>query len=106
MQVQHAIEDPNTAQKRPPLLLQTCWAVIGVGLDWRLAFEWFAGKSPFFSGIVMDRAVLIVLACASFSVFAVYVTRDARWRQAFPLFCALSGIFYEILSVRWDVQRR
>ncbi len=26
-----------------------CFAVIGLGLDWRCAFEWFAGKSPFYS---------------------------------------------------------
>ena len=103
---QQATDDSTSAQARPPLRLQISWVIIGVSLDWRLAFEWFAGKSPFFSGTVMDLAVLIVLACAVFSVFAVCVTPEARWRRALPLFCALSGMLYAVLSVHWDVQRR
>jgi hypothetical protein len=89
-----------------PRWLQLCWIIIGIGLDWRCAFEWFAGKSSFDSEIVLARTGLIVLACAGVALLAVCVTREGRWRHTLPLFCLISGVVYNFLSVHWDSHRR
>ncbi len=51
------VEDRINAQ---PWWLAWCFAVIGLGFDWRCAFEWFAGNVPFYSELVLGRAMLIV----------------------------------------------
>jgi hypothetical protein len=88
-----------------PRWRQLCWVVVGLGLDWRCAFEWFAGKSPSYSVLVVGRTGLIVLVCAAVALFAVCVTREARWQHATPIFFALSFIVFDILSVYWIAHR-
>ena len=102
LQVQQAAEDRDTVWVRP-WWLQLCWVIIGVGLDWRCAFEWFAGKSSFYSEFVLARTGLIVLVCAGVALLAVCVK---RWRHALPLFFLVSAVVYNILSVHWIAQRR
>ena len=93
------IEDRINAQ---PWWRAWSFAVIGLGLDWRCAFEWFAGKSPFYSELVLGRAVLIVLACAGVALSAVCVTRARRWRVASTFwFSVVSVVVYNVLSVHW-----
>jgi len=89
-----------------PWLLQLCWVIVGLGLDWRCAFEWFEGKSSFYSEPVLARSGLIVLACAGIALLAVWVTRVARWRHIPPLFFLFSGVVYNILSVHWIAHRK
>lgn len=103
---QQATENQGTVRAKQSWWLQLCWIVIGVGLDWRCAFEWFAGKSLFYSEPVLGRTVLIVLACAGVALLAACVTRGAKWRDALPLFSLLSGFVYIFLSVGWDAHRR
>ena len=106
LQGQQTIESRDAARPRQPRWLQLCWIMIGLGLDWRCAFQWFAGKSSFYSSLVLGRTGLIVLACAAVALLAVCVTRAAKWRDALPLFCLLSGFVYIFLSVGWDAHRR
>ncbi len=106
VQVQQAMENRDIERARPPRWLQLCWVIIGLGLDWRCAFEWFAGKSSFYSEIVLGRAGLIVLACAVVALLLVCVNRKARWRHAMPFFCLVSGVVYTFLSVGWIADRR
>jgi len=94
----HAIENRIKAQ---PWWLAWCFAFLGLGLDWRCAFEWFAGKSSFYAAPVLGRNVLIVLACAGVALLVLFVTRELRWRYASPLFCLVSGVVYNILSIHW-----
>jgi len=102
---QQATESRNQVRVMPRWR-QLCWVAAGLGLDWRCAFEWFAGKSPFYSELVLGRTLLIVLACAGASLLALCVTREATWRHALPLFCLLSGFVYTFLSVHWIAERR
>jgi hypothetical protein len=89
-----------------PRWRQLCWVVIGLGLDWRCAFEWFAGKSPFYSELVLGRTVLIALACAGLAFLAVSVTRESKLQHASPIFFVLSFLVLDVLSVYWIVHRR
>jgi hypothetical protein len=100
---QQVIEDRIRAQ---PWWLAWCFAVIGLGLDWRCAFEWFAGKYVFYSEPVLDRTVLIVLACAGVALLAVWVARESRWRVASALFLVFSASLYRLLSNHWTAYRR
>jgi len=89
-----------------PWWVAWCFAVIGLGLDWRCAFEWFAGKSPFYSDLVLGRALLIVLACAGVAFLATRFTQDRRFLVASALFCVLSAELYRFLSSGWIAHRR
>jgi len=100
LQDQQAAENRDTVRARPRWL-QLCWVIIGLGLDWRCAFEWFAGKSSFYSGLVLARTGLIALACAGVALLAVCIARGLRWRHALPLFFLVSAVVYNILSVHW-----
>lgn len=100
---QQVIEDRMKAQ---PWWLAWCFAAIGLGLDWRCAFEWFAGKYVFYSEPVLDRTVLIVLACAGVALVAVWLTREPRWRVASTLFLVFSASLYRSLSNHWTAYRR
>jgi hypothetical protein len=106
LQGQEATANWDTAQARRSRWFQLCWLVIGLGLDWRCAFEWFGGKSSFYSAVVLGRAGLIVLACAGVAILAVCAAREARWRHALPLFFVASLVVYNILSVYWIAHRR
>jgi hypothetical protein len=106
LQGQQATGNQDTVRAKQSWGLQLCWIVIGLGLDWRCAFEWFAGKSLFYSEPVLGRTVLIVLACAGVALLAVCATRGAKRRDALPLFCLLSGFVYIFLSVGWDAHRK
>ena len=103
---EQATENRDGVRARSPRWLQLCWVIIGLGLDWRCAFEWFAGKSSFYSELVLGRTGLIVLACAGVALLLVSVNPQARWRHALPLFCLFSALAYHFLSVHWDVDRR
>jgi len=104
-QDQQAAESWDALRERQPWWLQLCLAIIGVGLDWRCAFEWFAGKSPSYSELVLGRTGLIVLACAGVALLAVFVVRGARLRHALIVFCTASFLVYEILHVHWLSRR-
>jgi len=97
------IEDRINAQ---PWWLAWCFAVIGLGFDWRCAFEWFAGKSPFYSEPVLGRALLIALTCAGIAVLIVWLTRESRWRVASTLFLIFSLSLYRLLSNHWIACRQ
>jgi len=99
-------ESRETVPKRQYRWLQPWWVIIGLGFDWRCAFEWLAGKSPFYSAVVLGRAGLIALGCAAVALFFVSIIRGARWRHALPLFCLFSMTVYRILSTHWIAQRR
>jgi hypothetical protein len=105
-QDQHALSNRDMAEVSPRRWLLLCWAIVGVGLDWRCAFEWFAGKSPFYSSLVLGRTLLIVLACAGVSLLAVWIVRPARWRDAWLLFSVFSMAVYRLLSNHWTAARR
>jgi len=93
--------------KAQPWWVAWCFAIVGLALDWRCAFEWFAGKCSFYSVIVLGRAVLIMLACAGISLLLVcIVPRPARWRDALLLFGAFSMAVYRLLSNHWTAFRR
>jgi hypothetical protein len=92
--------------KSQPLWRHVCWAVIGIGLDWRCAFEWFAGKHAFYSETVLDRTILIVLACASAALLIVCLSRRVKLWFASALFLGLSAVVYDLLSVHWTAHLR
>jgi hypothetical protein len=92
--------------KAQPWWLAWAFAAIGLALDWRCAFEWFAGKSAFYSEIVLGRTVLIVLACAGVSLLLVCIVRAARWRDALLPFSVFSMAVYRVLSNHWIATRR
>jgi hypothetical protein len=96
------VENQDTAAANPSPSFLMFWGMVGVGLDWRCAFESFAEKSPFYSEIVLGRALLIVLGCAGASLLAVAVTRTRR-RDAWPLFSILSIVVYRLLIRHWGV---
>ena len=104
--LQQATENWNIVQARRPRWRQLFWLIIGLALDWRCAFEWFAGKSSFYSAVVLGRTGLIVLACAGVAVLGVCASREAKWRHALPLFFVDSLVVYNILSVYWIAHRR
>jgi len=82
-----------------------CFAAVGLALDWRLAFEWLAGRSFFLSPAVLGKTGLIVLPCAGVALLAVCLTRQARLRDGLVLFSAISMIVYRFLSTHWDINR-
>ena len=102
-QRRQVIEDRINAQ---PWWLAWCFAIIGLAFDWRCAFEWFAGKSPFYSELVLGRTLLIVLGCAGVAVLLVWVTRVSRWRVAPTLFLVFSASLYRFLNNHWTAYRR
>jgi hypothetical protein len=104
LQGQQATENRDTVRPMP-WWRQLCWVVIGLGLDWRCAFEWFGGRSSFYSELVLGRTGLIVLACAGVALLAACVIREARWQHASTIFCVVSGAVYSYLSVGWDAHR-
>jgi len=86
--------------------LAVCWAIIGLGMDWRCAFEWFAGKSSFYSAAVLVRALLIAAVCAGLALLVTSIIRETKWRYFLPLFCLFSVTTYRLLSSHWIAQRR
>jgi hypothetical protein len=100
---QQVIKDRINAQ---PWWVAWCLAVIGLAVDWRCAFEWFAGKSPFYSELVLGRALLIVLACAGIALLATRSIRERRFLVASVVFCVLSVELYRFLSSGWIAHRR
>jgi hypothetical protein len=105
LQDQHAPNNRDTVRVNPSRRFLLFLVIVGVGLDWRCAFEWFAGRTPFYSGMVLGRAVLVVLGCAGASLLAVFVTRT-RWRDAWLFFSAFSMALYDLLSNHWTAYRR
>jgi hypothetical protein len=95
------MENEDTLKARQPCWLVLCWTVIGLGLDWRCAFEWFSGRCPLYSQAVLQRMSLIVMSCGVAALIAVRVSRGARWRDAGAFFCLVSGMVYGHLSVWW-----
>src|SRR5579862_6019172 len=93
-------ENQSTTTEKPSQWFLLFWVIVGVGLDWRCAFEWFAGKSSFYSELVLGRAVLIVLACAGTSFLAVRVIQTRR-QDAWLLFSVFSMVVYRVLSNHW-----
>ena len=94
------VENQDTAAANPSPWSVMFWVLVGIGLDWRCAFEAFAEKSPFYSAIVLGRALLIVFGCAGASFLAVALTRTRR-RDAWFLFSAFSMVIYRLLSHHW-----
>jgi hypothetical protein len=90
--------------KSQPWWLAWFLAAVGSGLDWRCAFEWFSGKYAFYSETVLDRTILIVLACATVALLAVWVT-GARRRDALLFFSGFSMVLYGLLSNHWTAYR-
>jgi len=82
------------------------WVLLGLAADWRCAFEWSSGKIPFYSGAVIGRTVLIVVACASVSLLAICLSRTAKWRDAPGFFATISLSASYFLSVVWFGARR
>jgi hypothetical protein len=89
-----------------PRWSDSAWVAIGLAVDWRCAFEWSAGRSPFYSELVLGRALLIVLACAGVAFLSISMIRPARWRYAFLLFGVFSMAAYRLLSNHWIAARR
>lgn len=90
-------DKPNSSQ---PWGIAWCFAVVGLALDWRCAFQVYGGVSPFYSEIVLGRAVLIVLACAAAALVAVYVTKTT-WLDGVLLFSVFSMTVYRVMSHHW-----
>ena len=95
-----ALQTPDKVNGSQPWWVAWCFAVVGLALDWRCAFEGFGGISPFYSEIVLGRAVLIVLACAGAALLAIFVTQTT-WRDALLLFSAFSMTVYGVMSNHW-----
>lgn len=98
-------ENQSTATERLSQWFLLFWVIVGVGLDWRCAFESFAGKYSLYSALVLGRTVLIVLACAGSSFLAVRVIQTRR-RDAWLLFSVFSMAVYRVLSNHWIATRR
>ena len=93
------MENWDVVKARQPWWLVLCWVMIGLGLDWRYAFEWFSGIYAFYSQAVLRRTGLIVLLCAVAAFILVRVSRGARWRDAGAFFCLVSGTIYAFWSL-------
>ena len=88
--------------KAQPRWIAWGFALIGLVLDWRCAFDWFAGKSSAFSEMVLGKTALIVLACAGVSLVLVCFVRTAKWRDSLFLFTVFSLAVYRFLKQPLD----
>lgn len=96
-------QSPDKLNGSRALGIAWCFAALGVALDWRCAFQWLGGVSPFYSEIVLGKAILIVLACATAALLAVWVTRSES-RDALLLFSLFSIAVYGVMSRHWTTR--
>jgi len=89
-----------------PCWLAWCFAVIGLVVDWRLAFESFGGRNSASSESVLYETALIVIWIGALAAVVVRVTRGARWRNLGAVFLLFSLVVYHWLSVDWIVHPR
>ena len=68
------LQTPDTMKRRQPWWLTWCFGVIGLGLNWRLAFESFGGRNSLYSTSVLSKTGLIVVWVTAIAVLAVVVT--------------------------------
>jgi len=99
------LQTPDTMKRRQPWLTW-CFGVIGLGLNWRLAFESFGGRNSLYSTSVLSKTGLIVVWVTAIAVLAVVVTRAARWRDLAAFFLLFSFAAYGWFSVDWIVHPR
>jgi hypothetical protein len=99
------MEKQDTARERQPWWLVLCWSMIGLGFDWHSPFLSFYGRYSIFSTPVLHRIGLIVVLCAAVALLAVFVLRQARWRDAGIFFCLVSGLAYGHSILEWIVHK-
>jgi len=95
-----AVPTQDKTNSSQPWGIAWCFAAVGLALDWRCAFQEYGGASPFYSEIVLGKAVLIVLACAGAALVAVYVTKTTS-RDGVLLFSVFSMTVYRMMSHHW-----
>jgi len=102
-ETQQEIEGRGTVTTRqnrlPDWYIVTYCVVIGVGLDWACAFQWFFRRYAFFSGPVLGATTLIVALYASIGFLVARMMRR-DWRTALLLFGLASWIGGNV-AVRW-----
>lgn len=101
-----ALQTPDAVKRKQPWWLAWCFAVVGLGLDWRLAFESFGGRNSLYSDSVLSKTGIIAIWIAAVAAIAVLVTRAARWRDLAAFFLLFSFFVYGWLSVDWIVHTR
>jgi hypothetical protein len=100
------LQTPHKLKGKQPWWLAWCFAVVGLGLDWRLAFESFGGRNSLYSDSVLSKTGIIAIWLAAVAAIAVLVTRAARWRDLAAFFLLFSFFVYGWLSVDWIVHPR
>jgi hypothetical protein len=101
-----ALQTPDAVKRKQPWWLAWCCAVVGLGLDWRLAFESFGGRNSFYSETVLSKMGLIVVWVAAVAAIAVLSTRASKWREVAIVFALFSFFVYNWLTVDWIVHPR
>jgi len=96
----------DAKQKRTqPWWLIVCWILAGIAVDLRCAFEWFAGSFSVYSEPVLLRAGLIAVACAIAASLMVWITSEARQRDAGAAFFVASWAVYGFMAIHWAGRR-
>ena len=96
----------DAKQKRAqPWWLIVCWILAGIAVDWRFAFEWFAGSFSVYSEPVLLRAGLIAVVCAIAASLMVWITSEARLRDAGTAFFVVSWTVYGFMAIHWAAHR-
>ena len=101
-----ALQTPDKLKREQPWWLVWCFAVVGLALDWRLAFESFGGRNSLYSESVLSKTGIIMVWLAAVAAVAVLVTRAARWRDLAAFFLLFSLFVYGWLSIDWIVHPR
>src|SRR6266850_2378879 len=73
----------DSLKARQPWWLALCFAIVGLGVNWYCAFEWFSGKYSLIANPVLSKLGLISVFSALISFFLVRVLQRARLRD-FP----------------------
>ena len=83
-------------------LLVIALSIGGVACDWYCAYEWFSGKYSFWSGRVLERMAVIVIACAFIAFLTIFWQRGrGRWQAGVAAFCGVSVAFSGNMLVFW-----
>jgi hypothetical protein len=100
-----AVSVPEAEPVIRPRWRDVGWAVLGLAADWRCASEWFAGKTSFYSKLVLGTTVLTVLVYVGVALLTICFSRTARWREAPGVFGVISLSAYYFVRVVWFVTR-
>src|SRR6267378_1908070 len=91
-------------EKARPWWIDPCFVIVGAACDWYLAFEWFSGKYPVFSGAVIRAAALVVMLCALVAMLLARVYAG-KVRESVGFFFVTSVFLLTNMLLWWTTHR-